>query len=93
MVSNIATVTIIVKPVNDPPVAPAEAYSTNEDTPLTVAAPGVLGNDTDVDSGCLTAVRVSGPSHGTLALAPNGGFTYTPAGQLLGVRHVRLPGP
>ena len=35
--------------VNDAPVADDDAYSTTEDTALTVAAPGVLGNDTDVD--------------------------------------------
>src|SRR5207244_13219096 len=29
------------------PVANADSYSTNEDTLLTVAAPGVLGNDSD----------------------------------------------
>ena len=29
------------------PVAADDSYTTNEDTPLTVAAPGVLANDTD----------------------------------------------
>ena len=78
MASNTATVTITVKPVNDPPKAPDESYTAIEDGSLTVAAPGVLGNDTDIDSAVLTAIRLSGPSHGTLALASNGGFTYTP---------------
>src|SRR5204862_128465 len=66
--SNAATVTITVNPVNDAPVATNDAYSTNEDTTLTVGAPGVLGNDTDVDSTTLTASLVSGPAHGTLTL-------------------------
>ena len=48
-VSNEATVTITVNAVNDAPVAVANAYSTAEDTLLTVAAPGVLGNDSDVE--------------------------------------------
>ena len=65
--------------VNDAPVAVTNSYSTNEDTPLIVNAPGVLGNDSDVDSGTLTAVLVAGPSHGTLTLNNNGSFTYTPA--------------
>src|SRR6185295_17651618 len=48
--SNTATVTITVNPVNDAPVAVDDAYNTNEDTLLAVAAPGVLGNDTDADA-------------------------------------------
>ena len=64
---------------NRAPAAAADAYSTAEDTPLTVAAPGVLGNDTDPDGDSLSAVVVSGPSHGTIALNANGSFTYTPA--------------
>ena len=35
--SNIATVTITVNAINDAPVAVNDAYTTNEDTPLTVA--------------------------------------------------------
>jgi VCBS repeat-containing protein len=77
--SNVATVSITVVAVNDPPVATSDNYSTNEDTTLTVAAPGVLANDTDVDSGALTAIVVSGPSHGTLTLGANGSISYTPA--------------
>src|SRR5437899_2196499 len=34
---------------NAAPVANNESYTTAEDTPLTVSAPGVLANDTDVD--------------------------------------------
>ena len=78
MQSDPAQVLITVNPVNDPPVAAGESYTTAEDTPLVVAAPGVLGNDTDIDSSPLTAVPVSGPAHGTLALNGDGSFTYTP---------------
>lgn len=78
-----ATVTITVTAVADVPVAVADTYQTNEDTVLTVAAPGVLGNDTDPDGG-MTAVKVSGPAHGTLALNANGSFTYTPEGNFSG---------
>jgi VCBS repeat-containing protein len=76
--SNVATATIIVAPVNDPPVAQNDSYFTTRDTPLTVAAPGVLINDTDPDNTALTASLVSGPSHGTLTLQPDGAFTYIP---------------
>jgi hypothetical protein len=68
-----------VTPVNDLPVAADNAYSTAEDTPLTIAAPGVLSNDVDVDGDPLTAQWVAGPANGTLVLNLNGSFTYTPA--------------
>ena len=75
---------IAVASTNDLPTATADTYATNEDTPLTVGAPGVLANDTDVDGDPLSAVLVSGPSHGTLALQPDGAFTYTPAADFFG---------
>ncbi|HEY3322176.1 MAG TPA: Ig-like domain-containing protein [Planctomycetota bacterium] len=77
--SNIATVNITVNPVNDPPVANDDSYSTNEDTPLTINAAGVLSNDTDIDGGALSAIKVTDPAHGTVALNADGSFTYTPA--------------
>ncbi|MDL1916138.1 tandem-95 repeat protein, partial [Anaerolineae bacterium CFX4] len=76
--SNVATVTITVNPVNDAPVAVNDAYATDEDTTLNVAAPGVLTNDTDIDGDPLTAVLVVGPTNGTLTLNGDGGFVYTP---------------
>jgi VCBS repeat-containing protein len=82
--SNPATVTITVNPVSDGPVATNDAYSTNEDTPLTVPAPGVLDNDTDPDGNPLTAALVTGPAHGALTLNANGAFTYTPAANFNG---------
>jgi VCBS repeat-containing protein len=63
---------------NPPPVANPDAYPTNEDTPLNVAAPGVLGNDSDPDGDPLTAVKVGDPAHGSLTLNANGSFVYTP---------------
>jgi VCBS repeat-containing protein len=83
--SNTAQVTFTVIPAsNQAPVAAADAFSTGEDTPLTVAASGVLANDTDVDGDPLTAVLVSGPAYGTLTLNPNGSFTYTPSANFHG---------
>ncbi len=73
-----ANQTITITAVNDLPVAVGDVYSTNEDVPLIIAGPGVLTNDSDVDGDALTAVLVTGPSHGTLTLNPNGSFTYTP---------------
>jgi len=39
---------------------------------------GVLGDDSDPDHDTLSAVRVSGPSHGKLTLNADGSFTYSP---------------
>jgi len=77
--SNVATVTITVNPVNDAPTASDNSYATDEDATLTIAAPGVLDNDTDVDGDSLTAVLVNGPAHGSLSLGADGSFTFTPA--------------
>jgi VCBS repeat-containing protein len=76
-----ATVTINVTPVNDAPVAVADNYSVAENGKLTIATPGVLSNDTDVDGPTLIVnlLPESGPAHGTLSLTANGGFTYTPS--------------
>ena len=79
------TATVNVTVVNHPPVANADSYNVNQDTLLTVAAPGVLGNDTDADGDPLIAALVSGTAHGTLALAANGSFTYTGNAHFTGV--------
>ena len=73
-----ATVTIEVRAVNDAPRATADSYATEEDTALNIAAPGVLGNDSDFDSPVLNARDGSGPAHGTLRLEVDGRVTYTP---------------
>ena len=77
--SAVATVSLTVLQVNHPPVAADDSYSTTENTVLTVAAPGVLGNDSDPDGDVLNAVLVSPSSHGSLTLYSTGRFVYTPA--------------
>jgi VCBS repeat-containing protein len=77
--SGVATVTLTITAVNDAPVGVADSYTANEDVTLTVAAPGVLGNDSDPEGSALTAALVVGPTHGTLTLNANGSFTYRPA--------------
>ncbi len=69
---------------NAPPVAANDAYSTNANTTLDQAAPGVLGNDTDPEGAALTAQLVTGPSHGALTLNAEGSFAYTPAADYAG---------
>ncbi len=79
LTSNTATVRIHLNPVNDAPVAVADTGSLDEDTTLTVAPPGVLTNDSDVDGDPLRAVLGDAPTHGTVTLLMSGGYTYTPA--------------
>jgi len=71
--------------VNGPPTAQPNAYSLNEDTPLVVGAPGVLGNDSDPNNDALQAVPVSGPVEGALSLNADGSFTYSPFVNQFGV--------
>src|SRR5262249_41918894 len=76
--SNVATVSLTVNPVNDFPTANNDFYVVAEDNVLTVAAPGVLANDSDIDGDPLTATLVTSPTHGSLAFNADGSFTYTP---------------
>jgi hypothetical protein len=67
-------------PANVAPVGVADAYTTGQGTALAVgAATGVLANDTDADGDTLTATAATAAAHGTVAMAANGSFTYTPA--------------
>lgn len=85
MNSNVATVTINVTPVNDQPVAANNSYVMLQGGSLTVAASGVLVNDTDPDVGdTLTAVNFGAASNGTVTGNANGGFTYTPLSTFTG---------
>ena len=65
--------------LNSAPSAAADAFSTDEDAPLSVPANGVLGNDTDAENNALTAVLVSAPSNAaSFALNADGSFSYMP---------------
>jgi uncharacterized repeat protein (TIGR01451 family) len=82
--SDTATVTVTVNAVNDPPVAVDDSASTDEDNPVTVAAPGVLNNDSDPDVGdtlTVTAVDTSGTIGAITSWGADGSFTYDPNGQ------------
>lgn len=80
-----ATVTIDVLPINHAPIATFDSYSTSEDVALTIAAPGVLGNDSDPDGDAVTANLVAGPGNGSLTLIADGSFVYTPNANFNGV--------
>lgn len=63
-----------------PPVAQVESYTVVKNVPLTVAVPGLLANDFDPDGDAVAATLISDDvDHGSLAVFPDGHFTYTPA--------------
>lgn len=76
--SDPATVSLTIRPVNDPPVAATDSVITDEDTPQPITLTG-----SDVDADTLTYRLLSGPAHGTLTgKAPN--LTYTPSEDYFG---------
>ncbi|WP_165252755.1 Ig-like domain-containing protein [Paludisphaera soli] len=87
LLSNDAFVTAFAVPgaPNGGPVAADDSYTTAQGSSLTIAAPGVLGNDGDADGDSLSAALVGGPANGVVALGPGGSFVYTPAPGFVGV--------
>ena len=67
------------------PLVANDSYTASQNSKLSIAAPGVLANDLDVFGANLQATSVSGPASGTLTLTNNGGFTYTPSNNFVGV--------
>jgi Bacterial Ig domain/Bacterial Ig-like domain (group 3)/PA domain len=70
---------------NRAPKTKPDVYFTSRNHALTIAAPGVLRNDSDPDGDALTVTRVLGPAFGTLTLNANGSFTYTPRKNFSGI--------
>lgn len=70
-----ASVTIAIL---EQPIANADSNSTYEDNPITVSAPGVLGNDVEPNGFTLSVVSYTQPSHGSVVVGSTGGYTYTP---------------
>ncbi len=66
-------------PANISPTATNDTFTVSANTVLTVAAAtGVLANDSDPNGDVLTASIVEQASRGSVALAADGAFTYTP---------------
>ncbi|MDZ4715623.1 MAG: Ig-like domain-containing protein [Cytophagales bacterium] len=95
--SNVATITITVNPVNDPPVANDDSGTTNEDIPLTL---GVTTNDTDIDGTVdsssvdidpITAGKqtVFTNAMGSWSVSPAGNVTLTPSPNINGVTSIQ----
>lgn len=79
LATGVLTASLNVAPVNDAPVAADDDAGTSlVDVTVSQPAPGVLGNDSDLDGDGLTAVLDQNVTHGTLALNADGSFSYTP---------------
>lgn len=79
-----ATITIDVLPTGAsadvPPIANDDVFLWARNTPLYIAAPGVLANDADADGdpSDLTVSLVTPPFEGSVALNADGSFLFTP---------------
>ncbi|MFC4778866.1 tandem-95 repeat protein [Paenibacillus sp. GCM10023252] len=76
----IASVTVNVTPVNDPPTAQDVSDTTSEDKPSTGQVTAA-----DIDGDLLTYSLQTPPSNGTAVVAADGSYTYTPAPNFNGV--------
>lgn len=97
--SNIATVTLTITPVNDNPTANPDAYLGVGNTelrvgtgpaahPAAVVAGSVLANDADADGPAaltVTAFDASSANGGTVTMLPNGAFNFLPAVGFTGI--------
>ncbi|MFD0916229.1 Ig-like domain-containing protein [Pseudahrensia aquimaris] len=72
-VSEMATVTVLVNEVNDPPRGIAPPATTLEDTPI---GGGIVMIDPEGD--IATATLLTPPPNGDVVVLPNGSWTYTP---------------
>ncbi len=72
--SNLATVTLTVKPVNDAPVAHNASYTVQKDGSIKI---DLLSLTSDVDGDCLT-LCITHPGKGTLTKNADGTYSYRP---------------
>jgi len=73
--SSIGVASVIVTPVNDPPVAKGDHYNTMQGQPLTI---DILANDSDPDSTTLTVVGMLTANGGSLTPTASGSYLYSP---------------
>jgi len=69
----------VLEPANRRPVTQTDWYYTPTSTALPVsAAEGILRNDLDPDGDAISVQSIQAPGHGTINIATDGSFTYTP---------------
>lgn len=82
-----ATVTITVtpdEPDNVRPNAEDDSYTTAQGVPLTIDAPGILGNDSDPDGDPITACDFAGDQVDWFEIQPDGSLVFTPTPDFVG---------
>ena len=77
---------------DDVPVAAADIYRVDEDTPITgrVTTNDHLSTDGD-GTNVVTVAEGDGPTHGTLSMSEAGVFVYTPEPTILGLTALPTP--
>ena len=84
-------VSLTLLPVNDAPLALADSFNIAKNQILFAPAPGLLINDSDIDSETLTLNPdpVTSPDFGQLILNSDGSFSYTPDDDFTGEDNFR----
>ncbi|WP_154648002.1 Ig-like domain-containing protein [Pedobacter arcticus] len=79
-----ATVTIVVTPVNDAPIAGDDKFSIQRNGQITET---VTANDSDPDGDLLQFTKLTNPTDGVLTFNPDGTFVYKPNNNFKGIDH------
>ena len=82
--SNSSAVVVGIGVVNNPATVQSDSYTVSQSDNLTIAAPGVLGNDNDAEGDVITAVLDTDVAHGSLTFQADGSFSYTPEAGYVG---------
>ncbi|WP_293147391.1 Ig-like domain-containing protein [Microcoleus sp. bin48.metabat.b7b8b9.023] len=77
-VSPSGAVAVNLNVANLPPAGQTDNYTIPHTKVFNQQAPGVLGNDSDLDGDILTAKLLSNPSNGKVDFKADGSFSYTP---------------
>ncbi len=76
---------VVVMPLPSTLAAFNDNYFVAQNGSVTVPGPGILANDSPGSVSNLTAIRLSNTSHGTLTFNSNGGFSYVPSNNFVGI--------
>ncbi|MCX2743724.1 Ig-like domain-containing protein [Mangrovivirga sp. M17] len=82
---------LVIPDQNREPIAIPDVFTTPENTPLIVSAPGHLGNDFDRDGDEIEWISYTVPENGTMSnTSSDGTFTYTPNPGFSGIESLEV---